>query len=68
MMPYFYGTMPVLTIWVLGFTFNHFWIYMVVNTILDLGFAYIILDYFYPITGIYGLVGITPSTSCKNNT
>lgn len=60
MMPYFYGTMPVLTMWVLKFTFNHFWRYMAVNTILDLGFAFIILDYFYPTTGIYGLVGITP--------
>ncbi|MDF2572329.1 MAG: hypothetical protein K0R55_3933 [Sporomusa sp.] len=60
MMPYFYGTMPVLTMWVLNFTFGHFWRYMIVNTILDLGFAFIILDYFYPITGVYGLVGITP--------
>ena len=60
MMPYFYGTMPVLTMWVLKFTFGHYWRYMAVNTILDLGFAFIILDYFYPVTGIYGLVGITP--------
>jgi len=60
MMPYFYGTMPVITLWVLKFTFGRFWQYMALNTISDLGFAFIILDYFYPITGVYGLVNITP--------
>jgi uncharacterized membrane protein len=60
MMPYFYGTMPIITMWILKYTFGHFWKYMVTNIVLDLGFAFIILDYFYPVTGVYGLVGITP--------
>lgn len=60
MMPYFYGTMPIITVWVLKYTFGHFWRYMITNIVLDLGFAFIILDYFYPLTGVYGLVGITP--------
>ena len=60
MMPYFYGTMPLMTIWVLKFTFGNYWKYMMTNIILDSGFVYLLLDYFYPVTGVYGLVGITP--------
>ena len=60
MMPYFYGTMPLITIWVLKFTFGNYWKYMMTNIILDTGFVYLLLDYFYPVTGVYGLVGITP--------
>lgn len=52
MLPYFYGTMPVLTIWVFKFTYGHFWTYMITNTILDIVFNFFILDYFLPSRGI----------------
>jgi len=60
MMPYFYGTMPIMTMWVLKFTFGNYWRYMITNAVLDTGFVYLLLDFFYPVTGVYGLVGITP--------
>jgi len=41
MMPYFYGLIPVLTIWIFKFTNGRFWVYMVTNAILDLGFYFL---------------------------
>ncbi len=52
MLPYFYGTMPVLTIWVFRFTYGRFWPYMITNTILDIVFNFFILNYFLPSRGI----------------
>jgi hypothetical protein len=52
MFPYFYGFMPVLTIWVFKFTYGRFWMYMVTNTILDIGFNFFLLNYFLPSRGI----------------
>jgi hypothetical protein len=52
MLPYYYGFMPVLTIWVFKFTYGRFWIYMVTNTILDIGFNFFLLNYFLPNRGI----------------
>ena len=52
MIPYYYGTMPVLTIWVFKFTYGHFGMYFVTNTILDIGFNFFLLNYFLPIRGI----------------
>ena len=52
MLPYFYGTMPVLTIWVFKFTYSHFSAYMITNTILDIFFNFVILGYFLPSRGI----------------
>jgi hypothetical protein len=59
MMPYFYGSVPVLTMWIFKFTNGRFWIYMLVNAILDIGFAFYQLGVFFPSKGIYALVGIT---------
>ena len=53
MMPYYYGTIPVLTIWIFKFTYGRFGIYMVANTILDLGFNFFLLNYFLPSSGLY---------------
>lgn len=52
--PYFYGAMPVLTIWVFKFTYDRFWLYMLANTILDIGFNFLLLDYILPSRGIIG--------------
>lgn len=52
MMPYYYGTMPVLTIWVFKLTYGHFTTYFVTNTILDIGFNFFLLNYLLPSRGI----------------
>ncbi|BBB90191.1 MAG TPA: hypothetical protein PKA28_06490 [Methylomusa anaerophila] len=51
-LPFFYGVMPVLTIWVFKFTYRHFWPYMITNLILDVVFNFFILGYFLPGRGI----------------
>ena len=53
MFPYFFGTMPVLTIWVFKFTYGHFGMYFVTNTILDIGFNSFLLSYFLPSNGLF---------------
>lgn len=53
MLPYFFGTMPVLTIWVFKFTYGRFWMYMLVNLVLDIGFNFFLLSYFLPLRGVY---------------
>jgi hypothetical protein len=53
MMPYFFGTMPVLTIWVFKFTYGRFWMYFITNTILDIGFNFFLLNYLLPNRGIF---------------
>lgn len=36
------------------FTYDRFWLYMLVNTILDIGFNFLLLDYILPSRGILG--------------
>ena len=52
MLPYYYGAMPVLTIWIFKFTYGRFVTYMVTNIILDIGFNFFLLNYFLPSRGI----------------
>jgi len=59
-MPYFFGSVPVLTMWIFKFTNGHLGLYMLVNIILDVGFAFFILGWLFPRLGLYSLVGITP--------
>jgi len=59
MLPYFYGNIPVLAMWVIKFTYGRFWLYVLTNTVLDIGFAFFILGKFFPTRGIYELVGIS---------
>lgn len=59
MLPYFYGVIPVLTMWIFKFTYGRFWTYMMTNTIVDIVFTFYILNIFFPSRGIYDLVGIT---------
>lgn len=57
--PYFYGTVPVLTMWIIKFTYDRYWLYILVYAILGLGFAFTLLNNFFPNRGIYSLIGIT---------
>ena len=52
MIPYYFGVMPVLTIWVFKFTYGHFARYFATNIILDIGFNFFLLNYFLPSRGI----------------
>lgn len=58
MLPYFYGLIPVLTMWVFKFTYGRFWLYIFTNAILDIGFAFFLLSVFFPGRGIYTLVNL----------
>lgn len=60
MLPYFYGLIPVLTLWIFKFTNGRVWRYLVVNVILDIGFAFFFLNAWLPAINLYRLVGITP--------
>lgn len=51
-LPHYYGTMPVLTMWVLRFTYERFGVYMITNLILDIGFNFFLLNTFFPSRGI----------------
>jgi len=53
MMPYYFGTMPVLTMWVFKFTYGRFGMYFIINTILDIGFNFFLLNYLLPNRGIF---------------
>lgn len=48
MPPYFYGTIPIITLWVFKFTYGRFWLYMVTNAILDSGFTSSQLSFLFP--------------------
>jgi hypothetical protein len=54
-MPFFFGAMPVLTMWVLHFTFGQFGAYMLMNLILDIVFNFFLLGIFLPGRGILEL-------------
>lgn len=57
---YLFGLFPVVTMWVLKFTYGRFWIYMGTNAILDLGFNFFFIGYILPSLGIVSFVGGTP--------
>jgi hypothetical protein len=59
-MPFDIGLNVVLTILVFKFTYRRFWIYLVVNTILDIGFSFFLFNQFLSSKGILYLVGISP--------
>jgi hypothetical protein len=62
MFPYYFGFMPVLTIWVFKFTYGHFGKYFLTNLFLDIGFNFFLLSYFLPIRGIMDFI-ISPILS-----
>jgi len=51
--PYYFGTMPVLTIWVFKLTYGDFRKYFISNAILDIGFNFFLLNYFLPNIGVF---------------
>jgi len=53
-----YGPLPVFSLWILRFTYGRFWLYAIVNVILDLGFAFVV----FPWCGRIGVLGIGPWT------
>lgn len=60
MLPYFYGQIPVLIMWIFKFTNGRVGLFYLVNAIIDIGFTYYFLNIFLPKQGLYELVGITP--------
>lgn len=53
-----YGPLPVVALWVLRFTYGRFWLYVVTNAIIDLGFAFVMIPWF----GWRAILGIGPWT------
>ena len=53
-----YGPLPVAALWILRFTYGRFWLYAIVNAILDLGFAFLV----FPWCGKIGVLGVGPWT------
>lgn len=45
MISYNYGIIPVITMWIFKFTFKRFWVYLAVNAVFDIGFAYLMLPW-----------------------
>jgi len=52
LMPFHIGLFPVLTMWVFRFTFRKFWIFLLVELALNIGFDFGFLGYFLPAMGI----------------
>ncbi|NPV91295.1 MAG: hypothetical protein HPY50_11055 [Firmicutes bacterium] len=55
MLPSIYGLFPVLTIWILKFTYDRFWLYLATNAALDIFWAYILIPWFVT-AGILGFL------------
>lgn len=62
-MPFNIGLNLALTMWVFKFTYRQFWIYMITNAILDIGFSFFLFQYFLPSRGMFNLVNISPFQS-----
>jgi hypothetical protein len=55
-----FGLNPVTTIWLFYFIYGRFWTYLVIDTVLNLGFIYLLHVYFLGSRGLFQEVGITP--------
>jgi hypothetical protein len=55
MLPSIYGLFPVLLMWVMRSTFDRFWLFLAVNAVLDIVWAYIVIHWFVD-AGILGFV------------
>jgi hypothetical protein len=58
-----FGPNIVTTIWLFRFLYGRFWQYMLVDTVLNFGFIYLIHVYFLGSRGLFTEVGITPFTN-----
>lgn len=56
--PYIYGALPVITIWIFKFTYGRFWLYVATNLVLDLGFSFLIMPWVVR-RGIFEIISIT---------
>lgn len=52
LMPFHIGLFPVLTMWVFRYTYKKFWVYLIVELILNTGFDFLFLGWFMPFVGI----------------
>lgn len=43
---YVYGLFPIVAIWVLKFTYERFWLFVVVEAVINIIFAYLVLPWF----------------------
>lgn len=59
-MPFDIGLNMVLTMWLFKFTYRKFGIYLVVNIVLDIVFAYFLFQVYFPNKGMMRLVDISP--------
>jgi hypothetical protein len=57
--PFIYGLFPVVSMWVLYFTYGRLGIYLFTNLLLDIGLAYFFFGYIMPVTGLLSLVGMS---------
>lgn len=56
--PFIYGAFPVVTIWIFKFTYERFWLYVITNLVLNLGFNFLIMPWVVS-RGIVGLINFT---------
>lgn len=54
-----YGFLPAVAAWIFRFTYGRFWLYILTNAIIDIGFAFILFPWF----DRRGILGIGPWTS-----
>ncbi|MBP2642593.1 MAG: hypothetical protein H6Q67_480 [Firmicutes bacterium] len=59
MIPYVYGLSPLLSMWIMKYTYGRFMVYIITNAILDLGFTYTLLP-FLSSRGIFLFISATP--------
>jgi len=57
--PFIYGLFPVVSMWVLHFTYGHFGTYVATNLVLDIALAYFFFGYFMSVNGIFSLAGMS---------
>jgi len=55
-----FGLNIVTTMWLFRFIYGRFWIYLVIDTVLNFGFIYLFHVYFLGSRGLFQEVGITP--------
>ncbi len=59
MLPYYYGLLPLMAMWIFKFTNGRIWRYIVANLAFDVFFAYYFLGVWLPAQGLFRLTGIT---------
>ncbi|SFM01244.1 hypothetical protein [Pelosinus propionicus] len=55
-----YSLDPIVAVWLIRFLYGHFWLYTIIDAILNLGFVYGLLVYFYGSRDIFQFISISP--------